>query len=452
MLSFIQLNLSSQFQLVLQRQLLYSQSQSLFSKACSSKLTVNGETAIFCEKARSLSSKIQTLNAVHSTLHTSFLYLYTDRIQDFNINSSFLQLTLPSFSLFGFTSNVEIVNSNISVSIPHYVANGALLCFNCSVVASTSNFSFVANGHNVSALSTGTNLSIASCLVQSRVSGKISGLVSSSKQTTIVLKNSNISAYFIQAQFKGIFFGYLSGPSRVEITNTRLCSNEAKIIGGGDKFITTTGSLIISCDICNTQYFTYGLCAASLINGELNDNKLVCKNEFVYNNICECKIGELINGVCVNILGKISKTINQQGHFKSQIEQTEEKVINKLQNENQQVEMSTAQIMGEVAGLYVRLNSQWSAGTLTASNMEIISQNAAKFRLALDCNKRYGYQYINNNCVYVNCPIQGQQSINGVCQCTDIYASVNQISSKCQCPANSNSVLCARALFMGRLW
>ncbi|CAL5986900.1 Hypothetical_protein [Hexamita inflata] len=348
-------------------------------------------------------------------------------------------MSLPSFSLFGFSQNVEIVSSNISVSVPHYIANIALLCFNCSVSASISNFSCVVSGQNVSALSTGVRLSIVSCLVQFRVSGRISGLVSSSRQTTILLKSSNISAYLISAQFNGVFFGYLYGPSRVEISNSKVCSNEARIIGGGDKFITTTGSLIVSCDIC-PKYYSYGLCADSLINGELKDNKLVCKNEFVFNNICECKTGELVNGVCVNILGEISKIINHLEVFQSKIEQTEVKVINKVQNENQQVGMSTAQIMQQAAGLYVNLNSQWSAGTLTTDQLQTISQNVAKLRLALDCNKIYGYQYINNNCIYVNCPIQGQQSINGVCQCTDIFATVNPISGKCECPVNSNSI------------
>ncbi|CAL5988834.1 Hypothetical_protein [Hexamita inflata] len=439
MLSFIKLYSSSQFQLVFQRELLYSQSQSSFSKACNSKLTVNSETIIFCEKSASLSSKTNMLNAMHSKLHTSYFYLYTYKIQDFNINSSFLQMSLHSFSLFGFSQNVEIVSSNISVSVPHYIANVALLCFNCSVSASISKFSCVVSGHNVSALSTGVRLSVVSCLVQFRVSGRISGLVSSSRQTTIVLKSSNISAYFISAQLNGVFFGYLYGPSRVEISNSKVCSNEARIIGGGDKFITTTGSLIVSCDIC-PKYYSYGLCADSLINGELKDNKLVCKNEFVFNNICECKTGELVNGVCVNILGEISKIINHLEVFQSKIEQTEVKVINKVQNENQQVGMSTAQIMQQAAGLYVNLNSQWSAGTLTTDHLQTISQNVAKLRLALDCNKRYGYQYINNNCIYVNCPIQGQQSINGVCQCTDIFATVNPISGKCECPVNSNSI------------
>ncbi|CAL6062851.1 Conserved_hypothetical protein [Hexamita inflata] len=58
--------------------------------------------------------------------------------------------------------------------------------------------------------------------------------------------------------------------------------------------------------------------------------------------------------------------------------------------------------------------------------------------LQISCTSNYGYSLINGSCVQVTCAIKGQQSINGICQCT----LMNQIvqSGQCVCPANTNTV------------
>ncbi|CAL6001058.1 Conserved_hypothetical protein [Hexamita inflata] len=53
----------------------------------------------------------------------------------------------------------------------------------------------------------------------------------------------------------------------------------------------------------------------------------------------------------------------------------------------------------------------------------------------VDCTSNYGYSVINGSCVQVQCTVSGQQSINGICQCTNINSIVE--NGYCVCPANS---------------
>ncbi|CAL5971582.1 Conserved_hypothetical protein [Hexamita inflata] len=56
----------------------------------------------------------------------------------------------------------------------------------------------------------------------------------------------------------------------------------------------------------------------------------------------------------------------------------------------------------------------------------------------LNCTSNYGYSMINGSCIQVTCTISGQQSINGICQCTNINSIVQ--SGSCVCPLNSNVI------------
>ncbi|CAL6051473.1 Conserved_hypothetical protein [Hexamita inflata] len=58
--------------------------------------------------------------------------------------------------------------------------------------------------------------------------------------------------------------------------------------------------------------------------------------------------------------------------------------------------------------------------------------------LQINCTSKQGYSMINGSCVQVSCAISGQQSINGICQCTVINSIVYDDS--CVCPVNSNVV------------
>ncbi|CAL5971940.1 Conserved_hypothetical protein [Hexamita inflata] len=56
----------------------------------------------------------------------------------------------------------------------------------------------------------------------------------------------------------------------------------------------------------------------------------------------------------------------------------------------------------------------------------------------INCTSNYGYSLINGSCIQVTCAIQGQQSINGICQCTNINSIIQ--ADSCVCPSNSNVI------------
>ncbi|CAL6036902.1 Conserved_hypothetical protein [Hexamita inflata] len=56
----------------------------------------------------------------------------------------------------------------------------------------------------------------------------------------------------------------------------------------------------------------------------------------------------------------------------------------------------------------------------------------------INCKKNYGYSMVNGSCVQVTCTIQGQQSINGICQCASVNAVVQ--ADSCVCPINSQVI------------
>ncbi|CAL6102425.1 Conserved_hypothetical protein [Hexamita inflata] len=56
----------------------------------------------------------------------------------------------------------------------------------------------------------------------------------------------------------------------------------------------------------------------------------------------------------------------------------------------------------------------------------------------INCTSNYGYSMINGSCIQVTCAISGQQSINGICQCTNINSIIQ--AGSCVCPVNSNVI------------
>ncbi|CAL5991079.1 Conserved_hypothetical protein [Hexamita inflata] len=56
----------------------------------------------------------------------------------------------------------------------------------------------------------------------------------------------------------------------------------------------------------------------------------------------------------------------------------------------------------------------------------------------INCTSNYGHSMVNGSCIQVTCAIQGQQSINGICQCVNINAIIQ--ADSCVCPANSKII------------
>ncbi|CAL6005882.1 Conserved_hypothetical protein [Hexamita inflata] len=77
-------------------------------------------------------------------------------------------------------------------------------------------------------------------------------------------------------------------------------------------------------------------------------------------------------------------------------------------------------------------NSLQSQHSLIEQQQNIINNLTQQ----INCTSNQGFSMKNGSCVQVSCAISGQQSINGICQCTIINSIVYDDS--CVCPVNSN--------------
>ncbi|CAL5977450.1 Conserved_hypothetical protein [Hexamita inflata] len=81
------------------------------------------------------------------------------------------------------------------------------------------------------------------------------------------------------------------------------------------------------------------------------------------------------------------------------------------------------------------LNNYLQKQTYTLELQQNIIQNLTQ---QLNCTSSYGFSIVNGSCVQISCAVYGQQSINGICQCTIINQIV--VGNSCICPQSSRIV------------
>ncbi|CAL5971916.1 Conserved_hypothetical protein [Hexamita inflata] len=225
-------------------------------------------------------------------------------------------MNLPTFALFGLTTQIYLINSNISVNVPQNLLKGALLCLECDITALATDFEFVASGINISGmiLTSKTNLQINQSLMKSRLTGvNVAGLILDAPKMSISLIDCNISGYDVQTNISGALIAFISGNINLVVNIVQICSNDQKFGQGADK-IFKTGTILLTCIICREQYYSYGLCQNSLYQGNLENSTLKCTEPFKFDgNECSCPEGEVVNGsACANILSSINQLVIQQ--------------------------------------------------------------------------------------------------------------------------------------------
>ncbi|CAL6036914.1 Conserved_hypothetical protein [Hexamita inflata] len=68
-----------------------------------------------------------------------------------------------------------------------------------------------------------------------------------------------------------------------------------------------------------------------------------------------------------------------------------------------------------------------------ANDIQLFNNNLQKIKQQILCSKIFGNWMVNGSCIQIICPIIGQFSINGVCQCPK-NSIIN--NGQCECPAN----------------
>ncbi|CAL6115567.1 Hypothetical_protein [Hexamita inflata] len=286
---------------------------------CNNKIHVNNIKVLYCQKQALLSNNQVSQQFISQKYH-SYFSLYTEKMKDVIVNFQVLPLDLSSFYLFGTTENILIQNSKINVKISQVLAESALICFKCNLHAIQSSLVFIGFGSNISGLVliSKSYITLENCSVQSRLSGKmVGGLVMQSNKITIYLKDSSITSHFNCNGSVGALISFATDSIQIQSSNVKMCTNMVKNVGFGESFVTISGGVTQSCQICENMKYSYGICINSLDNSEEIDYKLVCKPVFVFDGeACSCQDGKVLNGSsCINILEATSHLLYQFESF-----------------------------------------------------------------------------------------------------------------------------------------
>ncbi|CAL6099846.1 Conserved_hypothetical protein [Hexamita inflata] len=409
---------------------------------CNNKTHMNNNKVLYCQKQALLSNNQVSQQFISQKYH-SYFSLYTEKMKDVSINFQVLPLDLPSFYLFGVTENILIQNSKINVKISQVLAESALICFKCDLHAIQSSLVFVGVGTNISGLVLigKSYITLESCSVQSRLSGKmIGGLVMQSNKITVNLKDSNITSYFNGNGSVGSLVSFATGVILIQSSNVKMCTNAVKNVGSGESFVTISGGVTQSCQICGNMKYSHGICINSLDNSDEIDYKLVCKPIFVFDGeACSCQDGKVLNGsTCVNILEATSHLLNQFESFDLSLRQIDAKLFDRISALTQSTTSQINQVSSPIPNFNDRIDAQSGVSADVYQRYLALNEAIQQFVLKIKCGKQYGYAFVNNLCQYVECPISGQYAINGVCQCP--IQNMLIIGNACACPVNSSLI------------
>ncbi|CAL6042438.1 Conserved_hypothetical protein [Hexamita inflata] len=287
---------------------------------CSNQISFNNnvhQMISFCYKQSYLNQQQLTGSILSSKPSLVFHSLYTETVQNMALNINYKMTEFYSFALFGFTTKIRIQNSILSVRIPQQLAQSALVCFSCDLHLLSSDFAFAAFGQNVSGivLNTYNNMTMIDLLIQFRLSGvNVGGLLLQSQQSLLQISVVNISGYVSASNVSGSLMAFVQDVIQISVNSSKICSNLDRYAGLNSANLQLVGSFIISCDICRSKSYAYGLCSAYLENGELIDNIFVCKNSSEFNGEqCQCPDDQVLNGsLCISVLNSVNEVIQRQ--------------------------------------------------------------------------------------------------------------------------------------------
>ncbi|CAL6081618.1 Conserved_hypothetical protein [Hexamita inflata] len=443
MLYFLRVQQQLVLELSYQQVITNFQVQKPIQMLCNNKIYVNNIKVLYCQKQALLSSNQVSQQFISQKYH-SYFSLYTEKMKDAIVNFQVLPfLDLPSFYLFGATENILIQNSKINVKISQLLAESALICFKCDLHAIQSSLVFVGVGTNISGLVLigKSYITLESCSVQSRLSGQmIGGLVIQSNKITVNLKDSNITSYFNGNGSVGALISFATDTIQIQSSNVKMCTNAAKNVGSGESFVTISGSVTQNCQICGNMKYSYGICINSLDNSEETNYKLVCKPIFVFDGeACSCQDGKVLNGSsCINILDATSHLLNQFESFDLSLRLIDAKLFDKIFALKQSTTDQINQVSSSTPNFNTRIDTQSGVTANVYQRYLALNEAIQQFVLKIKCGRQYGHAYVNNQCQYVECPISGQQVINGVCQCS--IQNMLVIGNVCTCPVNSSLI------------
>ncbi|CAL6103408.1 Conserved_hypothetical protein [Hexamita inflata] len=315
----------------------------------------NHQEVGYCFKYPYMNQLQQSGYVISSKPKLVFNSLNTEIVKNVALNYDYQIMELYSFALFGSTTNIgiKIQNSILSVRIPQQLAQSALVCFSCDLYVLSSEFAFAAFGQNVSGmvLNSYNNMTMNDSLIQYRLSGvNVGGLLLQSQQSLIQISDVNISGYVSGSTVSGSLIAFVPDVIQVRVGNSKICSNINKYAGLNLDNLQLIGSFSIICDICKSKTYAYGLCYTYLENGELINNKFVCKNSFEFDGEqCQCPKGQVVNGsLCISVLNSVTEIILRTSMLNQSIQSLNvnglETKVKELENIQQQISIEIEEL------------------------------------------------------------------------------------------------------------
>ncbi|CAL6020881.1 Conserved_hypothetical protein [Hexamita inflata] len=382
----------------------------------------------------------QSGSVISSKPKLVFNSLNTEIVKNVVLNYDYQIMELYSFALFGSTTNIgiKIQDSNLSVRIPQQLSQSALVCFSCDLHVLSSKFAFAALGQNISGivLNTYNNMTMIDSLIQFRLSGvNVGGLLLQSSQSLIQMVDVNISGYVSASNVSGQLIAFVHDVIQISVSNSKICSNIDKYAGLNSVNLQLVGSFIISCEICRSKTYAYGLCSAYLENGELIDNKFVCKNSFEFNGEqCHCPDGQVLNGsLCISVLNLVNEVIQRQLMLNQSIQSLN---VNGLETKVKELEYQQQQISVEIEEFKdVHKEIQNNIISNSSSIQNYIVLNMTNIQYNLERNTTALDQRIYNNVTILNNQFKNLNQI-----IDNLNSNITMLNDSFETQKESNSI------------
>ncbi|CAL6055440.1 Hypothetical_protein [Hexamita inflata] len=353
------------------------------------------------------------------------------------------------FAVFGLsTSEQEVYDCLINVSINLDVVKAALICQTCDVQIQQSTLIFVASGVILSGVLTQSMslIQIKSCSIQHRFNCNYSaGIVSQvyNNISTLELIQVNLSGYNQNLNSTaGYFSQVVTATVDILFNQVQICASEI-FIAENYGSVTVSGQVAEDCNnICASGRFTYGLCLEELLHSSISDGQNMCVDPFEFlNDSCVCKHGYILNqSQCINVINSLLNLEQSLGNNISAITKViddNRAALERSVNSNvsvilQLLQERQTQIEYNVSETY-KHSSQYLKGNISSLE-QIIMDNYQNIQRQLEHTNQKLKQYIINNQSTTNL-VDQQQYYNITNQITNnmsllqqsIYLTQNQL-------------------------
>ncbi|CAL6040934.1 Hypothetical_protein [Hexamita inflata] len=331
----------------------------------------NNQQIGYCEKILSMNAKIFK-GLLYFQLNSNQMFIFSQNVK--NSKFSIKVENLISFSIFGFSNQLQLVNVKINVSLQLTVVEAALLCHQCNIISQDGIFVFIANGNRIGGLilCSESEIQVLNTSLQFRINGlEQGGIVQRiNKYVNIFLADVNISGSFNTDSLIGNIVAHILDSLIITTKNYFICSNSANNYATINEI--TNWNLV---GIINIECFTYGLCLPNLQNGQIVNNQLICLNDFIFmEDSCQCKPDFVLNGtVCINILQFVDGLNSNLQQFSNNIGQN----FSQLNNQKD-INISTfeSQLLASINSINTSMQNNYieSYQSLTNCSQTIINK------------------------------------------------------------------------------